>query len=127
MAKQRRFKDGSPFLMAERERRPMEGGDKVADFKDYYEITKYGDIFSKRLGRFIKRIFFKPYDREYLKFQIKSRVYKIGQYQTVADSWFSPEEQQAIASEKLPVEKKAFKHQVKYGTIIYINRTYQRR
>ena len=73
------------------ERRPVPG------YEDYYEITRRGDVYSKRLGRFIKQ-------RErlhrtlFVEFQIKKKKHRLFVAEAVADAYLSPADRQEIIS-----------------------------
>ncbi len=83
----------------EEERRPLVG------HEENYEITRIGDVFSKRLGRFIKHKFYDFGDEfsTYIEFTVKGVKTKIGVGRAVADSYLSKTDVQAIV-EQIPPE-----------------------
>lgn len=76
------------------ERMPLKGFDHL------YEITRNGDIFSKRLLRFIKHKFISYGDdySTYIEFQVNGESHKIGIGKAVADSYLSEENLKSIVS-----------------------------
>lgn len=74
------------------ERRPVPG------YEDVYEITRRGDVYSKRLGRFIKQRE-RLHHKLFIEFQIRKKKHKLFVAQAVADAYLSPADQQQIVAE----------------------------
>ncbi len=73
------------------QRRPIPG------FEDLYEITRRGDVYSKRLRRFIKQQ--ERLDgRFFIEFQIDNKVHHLPLSETIAQAYLSPDDQQEITS-----------------------------
>ena len=73
------------------QRRPIQG------FEDLYEITRRGDVYSKRLRRFIKQQ--ERLDgRFFIEFQIDNMVHHLPLSETIAQAYLSPDDQQEIIS-----------------------------
>ncbi len=73
------------------QRRPIQG------FEDLYEITRRGDVYSKRLRRFIKQQ--ERLDgRFFIEFQIDNKVHHLPLSETIAKAYLSPDDQQEIIS-----------------------------
>ncbi len=71
------------------QRRPIPG------FEDLYEITRRGDVYSKRLRRFIKQQ--ERLDgRFFIEFQIDNMVHHLPLSETIAQAYLSPDDQQEI-------------------------------
>ena len=69
----------------------------VPGFEDLYEITRRGDVYSKRLRRFIKQQ--ERLDgRFYIEFQIDNKVHHLPLSETIAQAYLSPDDQQEITS-----------------------------
>lgn len=65
------------------ERRPLKS------FESYYEITRQGDIFSKRLKRFIKHKVTPHSDFTYIAFKISGITHTFGVGEAIAKTWLS--------------------------------------
>ncbi len=74
------------------ERRPVPG------YEDYYEITRRGDVYSKRLQRFIKQRE-RLHHKLFIEFQIGKKRHKLFVAQAVADAYLSPADRQDILAE----------------------------
>ncbi len=74
------------------ERRPVPG------YEDLYEITRRGDVYSKRLGRFIKQRE-RLHHKLFIEFQIRKKRHKLFVAQAVADAYLSPADRQQIVAE----------------------------
>ncbi len=74
------------------ERRPVPG------YEDYYEITRNGDAYSKRLRRFIKQRE-RLHRKLFIDFQIKKKKHKLFVAQAVADAYLTPADRQEILDE----------------------------
>ena len=73
------------------QRRPIPG------FEDLYEITRRGDVYSKRLRRFIKQQ--ERLDGSFfIEFQIDNMVHHLPLSETIAQAYLSPDDQQEIIS-----------------------------
>ena len=73
------------------QRRPIPG------FEDLYEITRRGDVYSKRLRRFIKQQ--ERLDgRFFIEFQIDKTVHHLPLSETIAEAYLNPDDRQEIIS-----------------------------
>ncbi|OPY01548.1 MAG: hypothetical protein A4E61_01603 [Syntrophorhabdus sp. PtaB.Bin184] len=72
-------------------------------YENYYEITRRGEVYSKRLHRFIKHKFFSFGDRysTYVEFQLDGRKVRIAIGEAVAKSFLSRDQIHTI-SKQLP-------------------------
>jgi hypothetical protein len=75
----------------------------LAGYEDYYEITRNGEVYSKRHKRFIKHRFASFGDRysAYIEFQLNGRRVRFGIGEAVAKSFLTQSQIQAI-SKRLP-------------------------
>ena len=71
------------------ERRPVPG------YEDYYEITRRGDVYSRRLGKFIKQRE-RLHHKLFIEFQIKKRKHRLFVAEAVADAYLTPADRRAI-------------------------------
>lgn len=74
-------------------------------YENYYEITRKGEVFSRRLNRFIKHKFNDYYDKysTYIEFQIHGQKMQFGIGKAVAESYLTQEQILSI-SKQLPEE-----------------------
>jgi hypothetical protein len=71
-------------------RRPLVG------FEQYYEITSTGNVWSKRLERYIKHKF-EPFNKStFILFHINGETHALSVWEAVAKSWLTPEQRAAI-------------------------------
>jgi hypothetical protein len=117
-----------PPRIADRERRPFPG------YEDYYEITRRGHLFSKRLRRFIKpalSIAYSSEGKEIIQFQVNGRTVKQGIHKAVADAWLTPADRRAIYlefeetkrlsnDEDAALRAVAEKHDLRWQTVFYV-------
>lgn len=92
------------------QREPLKG------FESHYEITRNGDVYSKRLKRFIKHKFM-PYGDDYstwIEFQLAGESHNIGVGKAVADTYFSESDRKNII-ESIPEEIKTVDDMKKSG------------
>lgn len=84
---------------------PMDERRPLAGYEAFYEITRNGDIYSKRLKRFIKHKFYSMGDLNstYLEFTVSGVQVKLGVGQAVASTYLSHQDTQDIIA-RLPAE-----------------------
>jgi len=82
----------------------------LAGYENFYEITRKGEVYSKRLDRFIKHKFFYFGDNSstYIEFQLKGEKIKFNVGEAVAKSYLTQEQIEKI-SKKLPESINNFK------------------
>ncbi len=67
----------------------------VPEFEDLYEITRRGDVYSKRLGRFIKQTEFAD-GCGVIEFQVDQRTYRLPVATAVAEVFLTDDDKQEI-------------------------------
>ena len=67
----------------------------VPEFEDLYEITRRGDVYSKRLGRFIKQTEFGD-GCGVIEFQVDKRSYRLPVATAVAQIFLTDDDKQEI-------------------------------
>lgn len=72
------------------ERRPLAG------FESYYEISRTGFVWSKRLRRFIKHTYDPIGHRTYIAFTVSGQRHTMPVWQATIDSWLSADAKQEL-------------------------------
>lgn len=78
------------FAGADEDRRPLAG------FGEAYEITRSGDVWSRRLSRYIKPAYHPHYGRIHVSFKANGERVTLSVWRAVIESWFSKEERAAL-------------------------------
>ncbi len=80
------------FAESSLQRRPIPG------FEEYYEITRRGDVYSRRLHRFIKQSEQFVDGRSVIEFQIDNTNYRLPIAHAVAAAFLTADDEQEIIS-----------------------------
>lgn len=97
-------------------RRPLVG------LGDWYEITRHGHLYSKRLKRMIRHRWSLDFEKDFIQLQVAGQTYNIGIHYAIADSWLEAAERAAILADLATnsVEVAAARHNLRAATVHYL-------